>query len=115
MAYFNGREILLAGLKGKQGEPGLSPYIGANGNWFVGTEDTGVLAGVMTEADKQQIADVVAKQLGAIMGTYPTATEADNDRILQVVDGTPKFVDVSESSIATFIDNYINEALGGEF
>lgn len=115
MAYFNGREILLVGLKGKQGEPGLSPYIGANGNWFVGTEDTGVLAGVMTEADKQQIADVVAKQLGAIMGTYPTATEADNDRILQVIGGVPSWVDISASAIATYIDNYINEALGGDY
>lgn len=41
MAYFNGRKILLAGLKGK---PGETPYVGENGNWWVGETDTGVSA-----------------------------------------------------------------------
>lgn len=44
MAYFNGKELLLVGLKGRQGEPGAAPHIGPNGNWFVGTTDTGVRA-----------------------------------------------------------------------
>lgn len=32
------------GLPGKDGENGITPHIGDNGNWFIGSEDTGVLA-----------------------------------------------------------------------
>ena len=32
------------GTTGPQGEPGITPSIGENGNWFIGTEDTGVSA-----------------------------------------------------------------------
>lgn len=55
MAYFNGKELLLAGLKGPKGDPGLTPYIGPNGNWWTGTTDTGVLAGGISEEEKQTI------------------------------------------------------------
>lgn len=34
----------IQGVKGDTGESGLTPYIGENGNWWIGTEDTGVLA-----------------------------------------------------------------------
>ena len=57
MAYFNGREILLAGLKGRPGDPGLTPYIGPNGNWWIGTTDTGVLASGISEEEKKNITD----------------------------------------------------------
>ena len=30
------------GKDGKDGQPGLTPYIGENGNWWIGEEDTGV-------------------------------------------------------------------------
>ena len=30
------------------GQPGETPYIGANGNWFIGTVDTGVRASGIT-------------------------------------------------------------------
>lgn len=33
------------GSPGKPGDPGLSPHIGSNGNWWIGNQDTGVLAG----------------------------------------------------------------------
>lgn len=33
-----------AGEKGDKGEPGDTPYIGENGNWWIGEEDTGVSA-----------------------------------------------------------------------
>lgn len=29
---------------GSGGEPGLTPFIGPNGNWWIGTTDTGVMA-----------------------------------------------------------------------
>ena len=32
------------GVSGKDGANGLTPYIGLNGNWFIGTEDTGIRA-----------------------------------------------------------------------
>jgi hypothetical protein len=34
----------LQGVKGDKGQDGLTPYIGENGNWFIGSVDTGVLA-----------------------------------------------------------------------
>ena len=32
------------GLQGAKGDPGLTPYIGKNNNWWIGIEDTGVNA-----------------------------------------------------------------------
>jgi hypothetical protein len=45
------------GEPGKPGEPGVSPHIGANGNWFIGEMDTGVPARVDTDefASKQEV------------------------------------------------------------
>lgn len=34
----------IQGVKGEKGDDGLTPYIGSNGNWWIGTKDTGVLA-----------------------------------------------------------------------
>ena len=36
--------IALSELAGESGNDGLTPYIGTNGNWWVGTQDTGVSA-----------------------------------------------------------------------
>lgn len=35
---------LIKGEKGDKGDDGLTPYIGENGNWWIGTTDTGVKA-----------------------------------------------------------------------
>ncbi len=35
-------------IAGLAGVPGETPYIGANGNWFIGAVDTGVKAGGVT-------------------------------------------------------------------
>ena len=49
------------------GDPGISPHIGDNGNWFVGNTDTGVQAQgedyVLTEFDKIQIVAIVLSVL----------------------------------------------------
>ncbi|MBE6661619.1 MAG: hypothetical protein E7605_09505 [Ruminococcaceae bacterium] len=45
----------------------------------------------------------------------PNVTEDDNDKMLQVVDGVWTVVSVADSSIKTYIDDYINEALGGDY
>lgn len=34
-------EALLKGDKGDKGADGITPHIGANGNWYLGTTDTG--------------------------------------------------------------------------
>lgn len=53
------------GAPGKPGEPGVTPHIGENGNWFVGDADTGVQAQgddyVLTDADKSEIAEEAAE------------------------------------------------------
>lgn len=71
------------------GPPGASPYIGENGNWFVGSVDTGVRAqggpgapgktperGVdyWTEADKQEIVSEVLEQV-------PSGSEIDDTAV----------------------------------
>lgn len=48
-------------------------------------------------------------------GTVPSATVDDNDKIIQVVNGAYTLLTIEQSAIKTYIDNYINEALGGEF
>ena len=43
----NGNWIPIPAIKGDKGDPGkdgLTPFIGANGNWYIGTLDTGVKA-----------------------------------------------------------------------
>ena len=45
----------------------------------------------------------------------PEVTEEDESKMLQVVDGVWTAVSVADSSIKTYIDDYINEALGGDY
>ena len=47
--------------------------------------------------------------------SLPSVTTADNGKILQVVDGAWAAVAVADSAVATFVDDYINEALGGDY
>lgn len=44
LGYEGTEEQWIASLKGEDGEPGTTPHIGQNGNWFIGDTDTGVLA-----------------------------------------------------------------------
>lgn len=47
--------------------------------------------------------------------SIPTPITDDNDKILQVINGEYTLVSVKDSAVATFVDDYINEALGGEY
>lgn len=49
------------------------------------------------------------------MNALPEVTTDDNDKILCVKEGAWSAVTVAESPIKTYIDNYINEALGGDY
>ncbi len=44
LGYEGTEEQWLASLKGEDGEPGTTPHIGQNGDWFIGDTDTGVPA-----------------------------------------------------------------------
>ena len=53
-----------------KGEPGETPYIGENGNWWIGDTDTGVKAKgedgddyILTDADKTEIANTVLSMI----------------------------------------------------
>ncbi len=45
----------------------------------------------------------------------PTVTTEDNDKILQVVNGKFEKVSLADSAVKTYIDEYINSALEGEY
>lgn len=85
------------------GPPGDSPYIGENGNWWVGDVDTGVAA--------QPSAKI----------SLPETTSADEGKVLTVVDGVPKWADApsggSASNFAeisnTKVQEIFNKAMEG--
>lgn len=52
---------------------------------------------------------------GKISAGLPTVTTDDNDKILQVVNGEWSVISIVDSAVKTYIDNYIDEALGGDY
>lgn len=45
----------------------------------------------------------------------PTVSEADNGKVVEVVNGVLSLVPVAESSVKTFVDEYISSALEGDY
>lgn len=45
----------------------------------------------------------------------PEVSEADNGKIFSVVDGKLVLVPVADSSVKTYVDDYINSALEGDY
>lgn len=64
-------------------------------------------SGVLTQFG--ETIDAMAPQL------TPAVTAQDDGKLMQVVDGVWTTVAVADSSIKTYIDVYINEALGGDY
>lgn len=66
---------------------------------------------------------VITAALGEAQGTLtalakqttPAVTSADNGKVLQVVDGVWTAVTVADSTIKTYVDEYISSALEGEY
>lgn len=50
-----------------------------------------------------------------LSGSVPSVTTNDDGKMLQVVNGEYALVTIENSAIKTYIDNYINEALGGDY
>lgn len=95
----NGTKVTLThccGMQGTAGADGVTPHIGENGNWWIEETDTGVAAG------------------GSGSG-LPKVTEADNGKILQVVNGAWALVTPEDSSVVTYLDSSIGDILGGEY
>lgn len=66
-----------------------------------------------TDADKQEIAGEIMQAAGDLL--LPPVTGDDNNQILQIVNGVWVKVAVKDSSVATFIDDYISSALEGDY
>lgn len=57
---------------------------------------------------------VVVEPLATAIG-FPSVTADDNNKILQVVNGAWAKVEVKDSYVATFVDDYISSALEGDY
>ena len=53
------------GKDGEDGKDGLTPYIGSNGNWWIGTTDTGIKAAGVNGADGKDGKDGINGKAGA--------------------------------------------------
>jgi hypothetical protein len=49
------------------------------------------------------------------MKTLPEVSAADNGKILEVVNSKWKALAVKDSSVKTYVDEYISSALGGDY
>ena len=84
-----------AGQPGADGEDGVTPHIGANGNWYIGTQDTGIKAQGQNGADGQpgeDGQDGVTPHIGANgnwwIGTQDTGVKAQGKDGTNGTDGT---------------------------
>ena len=57
----------------------------------------------------------MAKMLAGGGSGLPSVTTDHDGYVLQVADGAWQAVPVADSSVKTYIDEYINEALGGDY
>ena len=92
--YFDGKD----GQDGKNGLDGSTPVRGKD-YW--------------TDADKQEILNDAFT--AAEDRLPPAVSAADNGKIMEVKNGKWVPVTVSESSVKTFVDEYISSALEGDY
>jgi hypothetical protein len=71
------------GVDGEDGNDGLSPYIGDNGNWWVGTTDTGVKA--QGEQGVSGLSPYIGDNGNWWVGTTDTGVKAQGDKGLDAV------------------------------
>ncbi len=77
--------INLGKVQGPAGENGLTPHIGANGNWWVGEEDTGVKAQGPQGDMGQKLYDTAGQATDGSM-TQKAATDAINAAVQKTGD-----------------------------
>jgi hypothetical protein len=83
-----------------KGKDGITPHIGANGNWWIGETDTGVKAEgkdgedyVLTDADKAEIAGIVEENASDQISEHNTDTSAHADIREQISQLSSEIVD----------------------
>lgn len=84
------------GEQGPQGEPGVTPHIGTNGNWFIGEVDTGVLA----------------EGVNGVNGYTPTIDEGSGNWFINGVD--TGFSAVGEDGLTPTVGHNGNWFIDGE-
>lgn len=111
------------GAPGPQGEPGPQGASGAPGAtpvFSIGSVTT-LKAGSQATASIGGTAERPILNLGIPSGqdgsaaALPEVSSEDNGSILQVVNGSWSVLTLKNSAVKTYIDDYINEALGGEY
>lgn len=81
-----------------------------------------VEADTITPATVREFAENITERVSEIERNgaggdteLPEVTEDDNDKLMQVVNGVWTPVAVSDSAIKTYVEDYINTALGGDY
>ncbi len=95
----------LKGDPGKPGQPGTTPHIGANGNWYIGDTDTGIPA--------QGAPAVTAESIEKALGYIP-AESIELDELEMVVDELEHFVGMKPTVFESQLDGntiIINEKM----
>ena len=106
----NGNKIDIPAIRGTDG---ITPHVGANGNWFVGETDTGVKAQgkngndyVLTEADKNAIAQVASGMVNvpiiSVNGKTGAVTLGASDVGARASNWMPSASDVGAPTTAQF-------------
>ena len=98
---------LPVGPAGEPGDDGLTPYIGANGNWWIGDTDTGVSAsasgGVVVQAEEPEDTDVL--WIDTDDDDEPEETDTGTDKSLGItgaeVGQTVRITEVDENGVPT--------------
>ena len=95
----------IQGPVGPQGIPGVNPHIGANGNWYVGTTDTGIPAtGPVGPVGEQGIPGMTP-HIGAngnwYIGSSDTGVPATGPTGPAGADGTMKFEELTDEQRET--------------
>jgi hypothetical protein len=79
------------GIDGQDGEDGLTPYIGGNGNWWIGETDTGIKAQGLAGADGTDGADGLTPYIGGNgnwwIGETDTGVNAQGQDGVDGIDG----------------------------
>jgi hypothetical protein len=95
------------GIQGEKGDPGDPGKDGADGKTPVKGQD------YYTDEEKLAIVNEIMVEAAKLLPLL--ISEADNGKIMQVVDGVWSKVEVKDSSIATYVDEYISSALEGDY
>ena len=98
---------LPVGPAGEPGDDGLTPYIGENGNWWIGDTDTGVSAsasgGVVVQAEEPANTDVL--WIDTDDDDEPEETDTGTDKSLGItgaeVGQTVRITEVDENGVPT--------------